>query len=322
MTEQHGSSHPAQVRAAALLAAALAGTSLAATAASDGHAAPKNDGPGNESSARGKGGDKKPNPSESNTAGGSRGGGEGGRSGGKPREGGKARGRGDRGTTGRGAQGARGSEPGGSKRDRSESAAGGRPRGSATGGSKRDRSQGASGGGNGRAAERPRDPERPLGPGARAETAAPAAVGGAGSATSTAPGSEPVNVLVLAATTTDSAPLLIPLPELTDRAGSAATRSAPVERVERRDGGRAERDEPSLPFTGFSLLALALSGIASITAGRRLGEAIAEVEAEPPTTPELTVVEPVRQRRSRAPLYAGAAVVAFAAVAAARSRAA
>jgi hypothetical protein len=153
---------------------------------------------------------------------------------------------------------------------------------------------------------------------------------------------------VLAATNTGTPPMLLPLPQLSQSAGGpgAYPRSAPAE------GGRTARverlqrsDSPSLPFSGFSVLALVLAGIASITAGRRLSEAVAvadgatdEPGAAARRAAEPLVAEPLRRQadplrlqaerqaagparsHNRAPLYVGAALFAVAAVTAARSR--
>jgi hypothetical protein len=143
-------------------------------------------------------------------------------------------------------------------------------------------------------------------------------------------------MLTMATTNTGTPPMLLPLPRLAERAGGprGATRSAPVEDAGagRRSGAeRSDPDSPSLPFSGFSLLALVLAGVGSIAAGRRLEEAIAAAAPEPaaaqsePAAPPapagaLTPTHPVQPRASRAPIYAAAALFAVAAVAASRSR--
>jgi len=121
-----------------------------------------------------------------------------------------------------------------------------------------------------------------------------------------------------------TAPLLLPVPELADNA-EADTRSASVPgRNSRASGSGSSEKEPSLPFTGFSLLALALSGLAAVTGGRRLQVATAADPALPdPPSPEpiferaLPVLAAAPDRRRRQ-VYVGVALVAVAALAASR----
>jgi hypothetical protein len=125
----------------------------------------------------------------------------------------------------------------------------------------------------------------------------------------------------------------MPLPELAEREGQPAAEASAGERRE---------EAPSVPFTGFSLLALALSGTAALASGRRLrsatmtspvgtGERVTEeggcsnpriawISAATPARPLVIQRAPVSApapRRRRAPLYVGVALLGLAAVAAA-----
>jgi hypothetical protein len=134
---------------------------------------------------------------------------------------------------------------------------------------------------------------------------------------------------MLAATNTATPPMLLPLPELAESRGGAPadTKSAAIEPRESARGDERS-DKPGLPFTGFSLLALALAGIASITAGRRLQSASAPRAFEPPDPEPVLAVAPApavaasvrRPRREHTAIFAAAGLVALAAFAAARSR--
>jgi hypothetical protein len=122
----------------------------------------------------------------------------------------------------------------------------------------------------------------------------------------------PDDALVLPTKGTRS-PQLVPL----DQLAGAESASAPVESPAKRRG--AATDEPSLPFTGFSLLALVLSGVAATAAGRRL-----QIAAEPPReVPAAPIAEPLRAvpakaAPSRRPVYVGLAL-ALAALAVSRA---
>jgi hypothetical protein len=101
----------------------------------------------------------------------------------------------------------------------------------------------------------------------------------------------------------------MPLPELAERNGGLAE-DAPARAT-------GAREEPSLPFSGFSLFVLALSGAAAVTGGRRLHTA-AESPAPPPVTEVVPVPERPHSSGHRAPLYVGAALLGIAVLVAAR----
>ena len=97
-----------------------------------------------------------------------------------------------------------------------------------------------------------------------------------------------------------------------------------------------DRDrEPSLPFSGFSLLALVLSGMAAVTSGRRLHELTAEPAPSPrvaepappepllpalPPAPSYLYRPPRREQAHRTAIAIGAAAFAVTALAVARAR--
>ena len=80
-----------------------------------------------------------------------------------------------------------------------------------------------------------------------------------------------------------------------------------------------EDEEPSLPFSGFSVLALVLAGAAATAAGRRLQ--LATAPAVSPVPPEPVKPPPAGQQPRAAagprPLYLGVALLGLAALAAA-----
>lgn len=121
--------------------------------------------------------------------------------------------------------------------------------------------------------------------------------------------------------------MLVPLEELArehGRGGAAAEErtSGPEARVR-----RVAREEPSLPFSGFSVLALVLTGAAATSAGRRLHLATAPPAGTEHVKPR--VAEPPRVARAGAaalaqpraaggprPLLLGIALLGVAALAA------
>jgi hypothetical protein len=126
------------------------------------------------------------------------------------------------------------------------------------------------------------------------------------------------------------APPLKPFLELEQQA--APTGRAAAAEIDRRAAADPQK-ETSLPFSGFSLLALVLSGMAAITSGRRLHELSAE-PAPAPRDPQPVMAEPLlgaplparrhrpprTQRPHRTAIAIGAAAFAVTALAVARAR--
>jgi hypothetical protein len=289
LTEEHGSSHPKRVRAAVLVAAALAAPACAAAAEGAKPATPPEQGKA-EREERG----AQPPARDG---------------GGATREdgGGKAN---------------AGGRPGQPARDRPS----GRER---KPGSGRDSSRAHPA--PDRDAPPPRAPAAPRPAPPAAPAPAPGRASSRADARPAAPGELPARIVhhggLSAATLTGEpllldrdpgeSPTLMPLPELAERNGRADT-PAPSPR------GEAD-PKPSVPFTGFSVLALVLSALAALAGGTRLHAATA---AGPPAPVELApVLAPVLApavatppaRRHRAPLYVGVALLGLAAVAAART---
>ncbi|HEX8648530.1 MAG TPA: hypothetical protein VF715_16675 [Thermoleophilaceae bacterium] len=122
--------------------------------------------------------------------------------------------------------------------------------------------------------------------------------------------------------------MLVPFEDLRPRSEPPGAGAA-----DRREDAQVERDardRPSLPFSGFSLLALVLSGVAATSAGRRLQVATdgpADAAADPDAASPLRAptAEPARAQApahatNRRPLLLAAGLLAVAALATARAR--
>jgi hypothetical protein len=123
------------------------------------------------------------------------------------------------------------------------------------------------------------------------------------------------------------APPLLPFLELRERQAEPGPGRPAAAQVEPRAASdRAE--QPSLPFSGFSLLALVVSGLAAITSGRRLHEISAAPALAPrgtePVLPEPALADPLVSARSRhsyrTTIALGAAAFAVTALAVSRAR--
>jgi hypothetical protein len=331
VTDEHGSSDPARIALALLASAALigpaaavakpAGDPAAAAAKPADRSAPEAKAERGRNAARGPRHHGPRAPAAADPSRAARGG-DG--AGGADRGGHGSKGNG----SGRGNRGSGGAGRGAGSRGGGATPAGGGPRGGAG-----SRGGGATpaGGAGGSSGPRPDGGRRfpdlagpSPDPAGALPAALPSALPNAGADTrpaGAAPGS------VLRATLRGeplAAPPLTPIPQLTEQRaepGPGRPAAAIVERPR-------PRREPSLPFSGFSLLALVLSGAAAIATGRRLHELTAPAPLPQPPPRAATVPDRPSTRwsghaggrESRAAAYAGAALIGLAVLAVARGR--